>query len=156
MIGEVEDSVEPLLEDANATLNVVDETDGRAFVKGNNDALAGALGNLIENAIRHGGEQISIDLSLTPVEDGYCIRIEDDGVGIAEDIRHQIFNPFFTTSSSGTGLGLAVVQYVILAHGGAIRLLDDNKRRHESGAGFVICLPDMSEQDQTGLENDDD
>jgi two-component system sensor histidine kinase FlrB len=156
LVGEVEDNVEPLLREAAAMLKVVDQTDGRAFVKGNNDALAGAIGNLIENAIRHGGEQVSIDLSLTPVEDGYCIRIEDDGTGIAEDIRHEIFNPFFTTSSSGTGLGLAVVQNVILAHGGAIRLLDDEKRRHESGAGFVICLPDMNEQDETGLENNHD
>ena len=156
LVGEVEDNVEPLREDAGATLNIVDETNGRAFVKGNSDALAGALGNLVENAIRHGGEQITIDLTLTPVEDGYCIRIEDDGVGIADDIRLEIFNPFFTTSSSGTGLGLAVVQNVILAHGGAIRLLDDEKRPHESGAGFVICLPDMSEQDETGLEKNHD
>ena len=153
LVGEVEDNVEPLLQDAGATLNIIDETDGRAFVKGNNDALAGAFANLIENAIRHGGEQVTIDLSLVPVEDGYCVRIEDDGVGIAEDIKHDIFNPFFTTSSSGTGLGLAVVQNVILAHGGAIRLLDDDKRKHDSGAGFVICLPDMNEQDETGLEN---
>jgi len=156
LVGEVEDNVEPILQDAGAMLNVMDETDGKAFVKGNNDALAGALGNLIENATRHGGESITIDLILTSVEDGYCIRIEDDGVGIADDIKHEIFNPFFTTSSSGTGLGLAVVQNVILAHGGAIRLLKDEKRNHDSGAGFVICLPDMIEQDETGLENNHD
>jgi len=156
LVGEVEDNVEPILQDAGAMLNVIDETDGKAFVKGNNDALAGALGNLIENATRHGGESITIDLILTRVEDGYCIRIEDDGVGIADDIKHEIFNPFFTTSSSGTGLGLAVVQNVILAHGGAIRLLKDEKRNHESGAGFVICLPDMTEQDETALENNHD
>ncbi|NNJ91040.1 MAG: histidine kinase [Gammaproteobacteria bacterium] len=156
LVGEVEDNVEPILQDAGATLNVVDQTDGKAFVKGNNDALAGALANLIENATRHGGESVAVDLILTRVEDGYCIRIEDDGVGIAEDIRHEIFNPFFTTSSSGTGLGLAVVQNVILAHGGAILLLQDEKREHESGAGFVICLPDMTEQDETGLEKSHD
>jgi two-component system sensor histidine kinase FlrB len=156
LVGEVEDNVEPILQDAGARLNVVDETDGKAFVKGNNDALAGALGNLIENATRHGGESITIDLFLARVEDGYCIRIEDNGVGIAEDIKHEIFNPFFTTSSSGTGLGLAVVQNVILAHGGAIRLLKDEKHNHESGAGFVICLPDMTEQDETGLEKNHD
>ena len=100
LVGEVEDNVEPLLQDAGATLNVVDETNGKAFVKGNNDALAGALGNLIENAIRHGGEQVSIDLTLMPVEDGYCVRIEDDGVGIGEDIRQEIFNPCLRSITS--------------------------------------------------------
>ena len=115
-------------------------------MKGNSDALSGALGNLIENALRHNTNNVEIDLTLKPVDDGYCIRIEDNGVGIEDDIKGQIFNPFFTTSSSGTGLGLAVVQNVILSHGGAIRLLDDKNRKYQTGAGFVICLPGMNEE----------
>ncbi|MEJ2213008.1 MAG: HAMP domain-containing sensor histidine kinase [Gammaproteobacteria bacterium] len=145
LVGDVEDNVDPLLESHSASLEVIDKTDGKAFVKGNNDALSGALGNLVENALRHGGDKVKIEMTLMPVEDGFCIRIEDNGVGIDEEIRAQIFNPFFTTSSNGTGLGLAVVQNVILSHGGAIRLLDDKNRKFETGAGFVICLPGMTQ-----------
>ena len=146
IIGDVEDNVDPLLESHGASLNVIDKTDGRAFVKGNNDAISGALGNLVENALRHGGDNVDIEMTLLAVEDGFCIRIEDNGVGIDEDIRGQIFNPFFTTSSNGTGLGLAVVQNVILSHGGAIRLLDDKNKKYETGVGFVICLPGMNQE----------
>ena len=145
LVGDVEDNVDPLLESHSASLEVIDKTDGKAFVKGNNDALSGALGNLVENALRHGGDKVKIEMTLMPVEDGFCIRIEDNGVGIDEEIRAQVFNPFFTTSSNGTGLGLAVVQNVILSHGGAIRLLDDKNRKFETGAGFVICLPGMNQ-----------
>ncbi len=150
LIGDVEDHVDNLIVSADACLNVIDNTDGRALIKGNHDAISGALVNLIENAIRHGGENMHIDMSLSPVEDGFCIRIEDDGVGIPDDIRKNIFNPFFTTSSDGTGLGLAVVQNVILAHGGAIQLLNQKSLKHSQGAGFVICLPAMHTDDDHG------
>ena len=149
LVGDIEDSMEPLIQTSNASLTVIDDTDGRALVKGNHDALSGAINNLIENAVRHGGTQVNIQLTLTPVEDGYCIRIEDDGVGIEAGIREQIFDPFFTTSSDGTGLGLAVVQNVVLAHGGAIRMLDDERRQNTSGAGFVICIPGMTNAEMT-------
>lgn len=141
LVGDIEYALEPLIESSNATLKVIDDTDGRALITGNHDALSGAISNLIENAVRHGGDNISIEVELTPVEDGYCIMIEDDGIGIEADIRQQIFDPFFTTSSDGTGLGLAVVQNVILSHGGAIRLLDKKGSEAQKGAGFVICLP---------------
>ncbi len=157
LVGDIEDSMESLIEAANATLNLVDDTDGRALVKGNHDALSGAISNLIENSVRHGGEAVNIDLSLMPVEDGFCIRIEDDGKGIDDEIREQIFDPFFTTSSDGTGLGLAVVQNVILSHGGAIRMLNDRSRKAPTGAGFVICIPGMikeKEQIKSGEDHD--
>lgn len=150
LIGDIEDNMEPMIEANGASLKVTDDTDGRALVKGNHDALSGAICNLIENAVRHAGSQVSILLELTPVEDGYCIRIEDDGKGIDADIRERIFDPFFTTSSDGTGLGLAVVQNVVLSHGGAIRMLDDHAQHAKSGAGFVICIPGI-EMDKNGI-----
>ena len=154
IIGDVEDNMEPLVEGANASLHVVDETDGNAFVKGNYDALSGAISNLIENAVRHAGEQITVHLKLTPVEDGYCIRIEDNGIGVDADIEDQIFNPFFTTSSDGTGLGLAVVQNVVLSHGGAIRMLDKSALKDQKGAGFVVCIPGMNIDNEINKSGD--
>ena len=144
LIGDVEDNVETLIQSDGATLEILDKTDGTALVKGNSDALCGAFVNLVENAVKHGGENINIKLTLTPVEDGFCLNIEDDGMGISEDIIDKIFDPFYTTSSDGTGLGLAVVQNVVLAHGGAIGMLDEHRKESMGGAGFVICLPGLN------------
>ncbi|MGD2118268.1 MAG: ATP-binding protein [Chromatiales bacterium] len=142
LLGDLEDSLEAMIRTAQANLRLHDRTDGKAYVTGNTEALAGAFANLIENAARHGGEQVDIDVYLTPVDDGYCIRVEDNGSGIPAAIRDKVFDPFFTTSSDGTGLGLAVVQNVVLAHGGAIRLIE----AASGGAGFIICLPDLTQE----------
>jgi len=154
LIGDVEDHLENLISSHDAQLLITDNSDGRALIKGNHDALSGALINVVENALRHGGENITVDLSLTPVEDGYCIRIEDNGVGIPAEVRKDIFNPFFTTSSDGTGLGLAVVQNVILAHGGAIELLNSQALNNSRGTGFVICLPAIQNHQDAGEEGE--
>jgi signal transduction histidine kinase len=66
-----------------------------------------------------------------------ALAVEDDGPGVPEDIRGQVFDPFFTTRSDGTGLGLAVVQSVILAHRGRVRL----DSPPAGGACFVVELP---------------
>jgi two-component system sensor histidine kinase FlrB len=153
LIGDVEDQVESFLKAGNAKLEIIDQSNGCAFIKGNSDALGGAIVNLIENALRHGGDHVHIRMMLRPVEDGFCIRIDDNGDGVPADIRKEIFNPFFTTSSDGTGLGLAVVQNVILSHGGAIELSSSPTDSRYKGAGFIICLPAMetaSEQQTAG------
>jgi hypothetical protein len=49
----------------------------------------------------------------------------------------NIFNPFFTTKSTGTGIGLAIVHRIITSHRGTIEV----KNKPEGGASFVICLP---------------
>lgn len=63
--------------------------------------------------------------------------VEDSGPGIPEENRADIFQPYFTTKSNGTGLGLAFVQNVIHAHGGTIRLSDSPL----GGARFEVELP---------------
>ena len=62
---------------------------------------------------------------------------EDDGPGIDPSVLPRIFDPFFTTRERGTGLGLAVVQAVVLEHGGALRAGDSPL----GGALFEIQLP---------------
>jgi len=105
-----------------------------AQILGRSDALLGVLGNLADNAVQHGARTICIRLSGGPL---LTILFSDDGSGIAPEVRHQIFDPFFTTRPAGTGLGLAVAQNVILAHGGEIHLLDSPA----PGTRFQIELP---------------
>jgi signal transduction histidine kinase len=70
-----------------------------------------------------------------------CIRVLDNGPGISAHAKSQLFKPFFTTKVNGTGLGLAVVQKILLQHGGQIRA----QNRDQGGAEFIVTLPAMQE-----------
>jgi two-component system sensor histidine kinase FlrB len=138
--------VQPLAEIHRARVSLVDRSGGDACVLGNPDAIQGAFTNLINNALEHGGAGVRVRIDLARTTDGsVTLRFRDDGPGVAPDIRKQVFDPFFTTRSDGTGLGLAVVQSVVLAHKGRVRL----DAEECVGACFVIELPLTTEG--TGL-----
>ena len=109
---------------------------------GNLDALAGAISNLIDNALNHGGEGVTVRIGAKSVDDlTLSLSIEDDGPGIDAHALPRIFDPFFTTRERGTGLGLAVVQAVVLEHGGSLQPCDSAL----GGACFEIRLPLLAE-----------
>jgi len=85
----------------------------------NRDALIGALMNLVNNALEACGQgaklQVRVNVS---AQYQVSIEIEDNGPGFTRAIDEQILQPFFTTKSNGTGLGLAVVQAIARAHYG--------------------------------------
>ena len=64
-------------------------------------------------------------------------RIEDEGSGVPEEIRDQMFHPFFTTKTRGTGLGLATVRRIVEDHGGRVEI-DTSVPK---GAAFHIRFP---------------
>ena len=65
------------------------------------------------------------------------IAIFDNGPGIAREALPKLFRPFFTTKANGTGLGLAVVQKIIVQIGGQV----EARNREEGGAAFIVTLP---------------
>jgi len=65
------------------------------------------------------------------------IRIEDDGKGISKELLPHIFDPFYTTKTTGTGLGLSNVKQIATAHGGSVRVMDSKNK----GAAFEVYLP---------------
>jgi two-component system sensor histidine kinase FlrB len=138
LIGNTVRLVQPLAADRGAHLSLTDRSGGGACVVGNPDALQGAFANLISNALEHGGAGVRVRVDVARTVNGWVLlRFMDDGPGVPGDIRSQIFDPFFTTRSDGTGLGLAVVQSVVLAHRGRVRLDD----RETDGTCFEIELP---------------
>ena len=66
------------------------------------------------------------------------ITISDNGPGIASDALPNLFHPFFTTKPQGTGLGLAVVQKIIVQHGGQV----EARNQPGGGAAFIVTLPE--------------
>ena len=95
------------------------------------------LYNLILNAAQASPPQGSITVKTRQVGDTVEISVIDRGSGIATKDRESIFNPFFTTKSSGVGLGLAIVSKIVDEHGGQITV------ESEPGAGsvFHVFLP---------------
>lgn len=96
-----------------------------------------AFTNLVLNACEAMGEQggemkIRISPAGPQPEEGIRVEIEDSGPGIKDEIKEQIFNPFFTTKKTGVGLGLAIVSKIVDAHGGSVKV--------ESAPGFGACF----------------
>lgn len=104
-------------------------------IEADEQLLRQALFNLLLNAIQavaRGGE---IHVSFTKqIATEAALEIRDDGPGVPPEHRANIFKPYFTTNEKGTGLGLAVVQQIVLAHGWEIECLDNQPR----GARFRI------------------
>jgi nitrogen fixation/metabolism regulation signal transduction histidine kinase len=113
-------------------------------VGGDEGLLRQALLNLVRNAAEAcestagGGRVVVSGEVLESEETGFqVIRITDNGRGIAADAVAKLFRPFFTTKANGTGLGLAVVQKIIVQHGGQV----EARNRREGGAEFIVTLP---------------
>ncbi|HSH71708.1 MAG TPA: ATP-binding protein [Methylophilaceae bacterium] len=101
------------------------------------EQITQVLLNLLLNAIQVLPEGGHILISTRNVADYVLLTVADDGPGVPEDQRKQIFDPFFTQRAGGIGLGLAVVRQIVLAHHGEISV-------HESamhGAEFRLKLP---------------
>ncbi len=111
-------------------------------VNGDETLLRQAFLNLLRNArqavraVREDGGEVHVRGAVS--DDGRVgLEISDNGVGIEEQNLDRIFLPFFTTREEGTGLGLALVQKIILSHNGTIQV---NSRPGE-GTSFRITLP---------------
>ena len=114
-----------------------------------------ALMNLVFNAIDACDRGGSVWIRLGPGGDDQSrirILVEDDGPGIAPEIAHRVFNPFFTTKETGTGLGLAIVHRIVEAHGGHIRV----GCRAGGGASLEVALPVQQKDVQAEQVGGDD
>lgn len=103
------------------------------------DQTIRVLNNLITNAIQSipSERQGNVDVCIRGVRGGIILRVSDNGIGIDEAISHKIFNPSFTTKSTGTGLGLAMVKNIITQSGGRVFFWS----KVNKGASFYLEFP---------------
>jgi PAS domain S-box-containing protein len=127
-------------------------------VAGDEGLLRQALLNLTRNAAEAcvgaaNGGKVLLRGEILPGEDGALQRIVvfDNGPGIEKESLGKLFRPFYTTKADGTGLGLAVVQKIIVQHGGQV----EARNRPEGGAAFIVTLPvSVTEQDAVESKKD--
>ncbi len=120
-----------------------------AQVPGQADQLVRAVGNLLDNAVRHAATTVAVALH----EEGgeAVLSVGDDGPGIPVELHEWVFERFTrlddarSTTTGGAGLGLAITRDIVHRHGGTIAI----DPRHRPGARFVVRLPLESEAGST-------
>ena len=119
------------------------ETPPGLIVKGDGKALARVVGNLVSNAAEYSPVDTPLDVCITRevrpfLGDAAIIEVADRGPGIPAEMRERVFEPFERLTRDaekpGTGLGLAVVKTVVVAHDGRVEILDRN------GGGTVVRI----------------
>jgi signal transduction histidine kinase len=100
------------------------------------DLLSRGIGNMIQNACEANGSKGTVTLQVTAHKNRWQLHICDQGPGIPPEDRQRIFEPFYTTRATGTGLGLAFADQVIKAHGGTIRVDTPS----QGGTRFCVTL----------------
>ena len=128
----------PLAEEKGRPLEV--EAAAVVSLPGRPDELRGALCNLMENALVHGEGAVRVSVREEPGDDAgrrVVVEVADQGPGIAEELREEVFERFrkAAPASPGAGLGLAIVRQVVAAHGGEVRV------RPGPGCRVEISLP---------------
>jgi two-component system sensor histidine kinase HydH len=98
--------------------------------------------NLVQNAHeameeRGGTLRVEVARVIQSDTEGVLVRLTDNGPGIPDAIREEIFNPFVTTKRTGVGLGLSIVSQIVDGHHGTIRV----ERGPEGGASFTVFFP---------------
>jgi signal transduction histidine kinase len=124
------------------TPNIVFKTElpeGAVFIRGDKDYLLRIINNLIKNSIQAIPTERAgrIEVVVTKSPELIIIKIADNGKGIEEEYKTRIFNPNFTTKSTGTGLGLAMVKNMVEIMSGTINF----KSEVNAGTDFYIQFP---------------
>jgi signal transduction histidine kinase len=112
---------------------------GEGRVEGHPQKLRQVVLNLVKNAAEAAGGAGKVEVRVEAGDGSARVVVRDSGPGLSRDARAKLFEPFFTTKESGMGLGLAVSQGIVHAHGGEI----DAESLREGGARFTVRLPSV-------------
>jgi signal transduction histidine kinase len=114
-------------------------------LRGNATLLGEAIGNLLDNALRYGGDQIG--LSVQSFSEKVDIKVFDNGVGLSPDEITNVMTPFWRGSGShhveGAGLGLSIASNVVRKMGGSIVI---DSRPNVLGTEVIISFPMQSDR----------
>ena len=109
------------------------------WVECDGEQITQVILNLLLNAIQVLEEGCGIVVTLSEQEDTVHISVADNGKGVDDALKEQIFDPFFTLRKGGVGLGLAVSKQIVMAHFGTLTV--EKNQSTASGADFKVTLP---------------
>jgi len=116
-------------------------------IHGDADALVTALLNLLDNAWKYSGDEKRIVLRTEARNGNVCFAVEDNGIGLSPSECRRVFDRFYQTdqrlarAAGGCGLGLSIVQSIVEAHHGSVRVKSEPGR----GSTFTIEIPAVVE-----------
>jgi signal transduction histidine kinase len=140
LVGDVARRARSLAEARGVSLDVDVAGTGPALV--DPAQLRQALDNLVRNAVEATPEGGRVLLAARRESGGHAIEVRDTGRGIEPDHLPRIFDLYFTTKANGTGVGLAVTQQIVTAHGGTIEV----DSRPGAGTTMTVRLPPAEER----------
>ncbi len=112
-------------------------------IRGNREALTRVLWNLLDNAVKYSPGSPTVWIEVANEQDSVAIRVRDCGLGIAPEEQMEVYRKFYRGSAAkvadvkGTGIGLAMTQHIVKAHGGQISL----ESAPGAGSTFTVILP---------------
>jgi heavy metal sensor kinase len=125
-------------------VNLVLDVDDSIIIPGDRERLRRLIMNLVDNGIKYTGSGGRVSIVVQRDDPWICLEVSDTGIGISEEDRERIFQPFYRSSEviaeRGSGLGLCIAQSIALAHGGQIEV-------HSTpgiGSSFRVLLPGIS------------
>ena len=135
VVGDTLDFMSVSTNARNINVNFAPGSSGSAFF--DPDMMKLVVMNLVSNAIDAVGQNGKIKVDIKENERYGVLIVSDNGPGMPEELRRNIFNPFFTTKDKGVGLGLFIVYNIVKAHGGFIEV----ESEMGSGSSFLIYIP---------------
>jgi signal transduction histidine kinase len=140
-VREVVEEFRQDVKDAGYTIDCVG--DGPANIEADTEALSRALWNLLDNAVKYSPDSRAVEVRTARRGEHFTIAVRDHGIGIPPDERSAIFTTFHRGEQAqrlgikGTGIGLAIVEQIVAAHGGRLEV----ESQQGVGSRFTIVLP---------------
>lgn len=137
LLEEVIDSFVPLIKDRKIKI-ITNLTEDELYIMADYNRLSQVFINLIKNSIESLEEKKSgkIEINIKENKNNVIIKVMDNGIGISEENLKRMNEPFFTTKSNGTGLGVYLSTEIVKAHKGTINYESDS-----SGTTAIVTLP---------------
>jgi nitrogen fixation/metabolism regulation signal transduction histidine kinase len=139
LLEQIKTTLELFKSSGNVTFRITCNQSVKTVVFADREHLNSIFSNLVKNAIQaipHDRQGV-VKVSLKLEGDRVFIKVSDNGTGIPEDLKGRLFTPYFTTKSSGSGLGLSIVKRLVEGMGGDISF----RSERDEGTEFTIILP---------------
>lgn len=121
-------------------INIILDVDDELRVSADEQALHQIFINMLinaEQAFPDEQDNKNVNISAKKIDGSVTINIKDNGVGMANDVKENIFKPFYTTKENGTGLGLSITQQILATCNGELMV----ESKEGEGTSFIVKLP---------------